>query len=87
MKYFSYKKFFGGSCTSRHKTDVFYCSFSEKMFSVEVFVLRSFLFFQDSHLFGPTLGTFSVLAGHAKLWCCGRKDDLGKAEEEILELG
>lgn len=76
------KKLFGGSCTSRHKTDVFHCSFIDKMFSVEVSVIRNFLFCQDFHLLGPTLGTFSVLVGLAKLWYCGRKMVWGRQRKK-----
>lgn len=72
------KKLFGGSCTSRHKTDVFHCSFTDKMFSV----IRNFLFCQDFHLLGPTLGTFSVLVGLAKLWYCGRKMVWGRQRKK-----
>lgn len=82
LKYLSLKKIFGGFCTSRQKTDVFNCSFTEKMFSVEVSVIRSFLLFQDFDPFGPTLGPFSVLAGHAKLWCCGRRMVWGRQRKK-----
>lgn len=45
-------------------------------------VIRNFLFSQDFHSFGPTLGTFSVFTGHAELWCCGRKMVWGKQRKK-----
>lgn len=51
------------------------------------FDLKSFHFLLDSHSFGPVLATFFALAGPTELWCYGRRNGLGKAEGERLELG
>lgn len=86
MKYFTYEKFLGGSRTSRHKTDVFHCSFIEKMFSVDVSVIRSFLFFPG--LSSPWSHTRHILSAcrACKIVVLWEKDGLGKAEEEMLEV-